>query len=199
MTRGAKWVGWSTSVAVLVGLLTGCTAEPPPSPLFSTTAATPSAEPTPGPTAETASAPAPPVEMESLDAVGAAAAAAYFLSLYQYTVTSGDLTEWDAISAQDCSFCANVRSDVTAVYGAGGHYAGGALSTSTAKVVGYEETLGVYAVEFEFSVAASTQVGSDGSVVREIPAESGFLLLDVLPAADGWVLLTGDARDESVM
>ena len=137
--------------------------------------------------------------MESFDEVGAAAAAGYFLSLYQYAVTSGDLTEWDAISAQDCGFCTNLRSDITAVYGVGGHYAGGALSHSTPQVVGYEETLGVYAVEFEFSVAASTQVGSDGSVVREVPAESGFLILDVLPAAEGWVLLTGDARDESVM
>nr|WP_255347118.1 DUF6318 family protein [Cellulomonas sp. KRMCY2] len=185
----------------MIAFVGGCAADPAPSPVppASTAPATPSTEPTPDPAVEAASVPERPAEMERVDEIGAAAAADYFLSLYQYALTSGDLTEWDAVSAQDCSFCINVRSDVTAVYAAGGHYAGGELSSSTARVVGYEETLGVYAVEFEFSVAASTQVGSDGSVVREIPAESGFLILDVLPAAEGWVLLTGDARDESVM
>lgn len=56
---------------------------------------------------------------------GAAAAASYFMELYPYVLATGDLAEWDAISADTCDFCINTRAEVERLEAAGLRSIGG--------------------------------------------------------------------------
>ena len=219
MTRGAVWTGLSTSgrggvaaalarstlrwshltvgVAVVGVLLAGCTGgapEPGPSP----TSAVESPEPSPTATSEIVEAPVRPVEMERSDEAGAVAAATYFLSLFDYVMQTGDLTEWDSVSAQSCGFCVNVHDDAQEIYGTGGTYVGGGFELGEAEVVGFDETLHIHGVQIPYTAAAATVLDSAGGVKREIPAGQGFLLLDVGFSPRGWMLVTGGSHDEAV-
>ncbi|CAM3155464.1 DUF6318 domain-containing protein [Actinomyces slackii] len=51
---------------------------------------------------------------------GRGAAAEYFISLYPYVYSTGDLTEWKAMSEEGCEFCQSVIDNVTALHDSGG-------------------------------------------------------------------------------
>ena len=94
-------------VAAVLGACSGEGGEGAPSPTATTTASatvTPSPTPTP--------APSRPAAMARGDVEGAEAAARYFLSLYPYAYSTGDLEEWIALSDPECVFCASVVDDV---------------------------------------------------------------------------------------
>ena len=62
-----------------------------------------------------------PVEgMDEYSVEGASLAAGYFISLYPYVYATGDLTDWQAMSEDNCVFCNNVIHEVTARNEAGG-------------------------------------------------------------------------------
>ncbi|MDO4244129.1 MAG: DUF6318 family protein [Actinomyces sp.] len=58
--------------------------------------------------------------MDEQSPAGAAAAAAYFLTLYPYVYTTGDLTTWEDMSEDDCIFCNSVITNVTELHAGGG-------------------------------------------------------------------------------
>ena len=195
-------VGIVATIAVL-GFLAGCTpAETPrPTPTGTpepTASATPSPTPTPTPTADAIAPPERPADMERTDEVGAVAAATYVTDLFVYVMQTGDLEEWDAISAGDCGWCTSVHADITDVYGDGGRYEGVQVSYGEPTFIAKDPTLGVSAVEVPFEAGTARAVTSDGTVERELAASNGFLLVDLIPTADGWQLLSGGARDASV-
>ncbi|MBO1751478.1 hypothetical protein J4G33_06635 [Actinotalea sp. BY-33] len=191
---GRRAASWLAGAAVLGALLTGCSeAEPEPSPPPVT--ATPA--PTPSETPEELAAPERPAEMERTDEVGAMAAAEYFMELFAYVMATGDLEEWDRVSGQTCSFCANVREDVDATYSEGGRIVGGGVEVSSIEVLLFEETLVAFAVEAQYRVAAGAEEDADGTVVRELPEESGWIVLDLAEGVRGWQILEGSTHDES--
>ncbi|WP_435737369.1 DUF6318 family protein [Cellulosimicrobium sp. PMB13] len=103
--RRVLGLGAVVTVGLVVG---GCTAEEPVEPEPSTnTAESPEVteEPEPTPTETGPVKPERPAAMEQEDAEGAAAAAEYFIELYDYVMTTGDTTEWRAMSLESCTFC----------------------------------------------------------------------------------------------
>jgi len=195
---------WAAGVAVMgvlaagVLALGGCTADADaePGPSVSTSGSpTVSASPSQSPIV----APVRPAEMERSDEVGALAAAEYFMELFAYVMATGDVVEWDAVSDPSCGFCANVRTDASDIFGAGGSYRGGAFSLTAGEVVGFDPTFAVHAVQFRYTADSATVLNGDGSMAREIPASDGYLVLDVGYLPTGWVLVTGGARTGPVV
>ena len=183
--------------ACAAGLLTGCGSSPPvPQQTFAdyTSTVTPTA-PSPAPVPKAVAAPVRPDGMERTDEVGAAAAAMYFMTLNSYVLATGDVSEWHAVSGQDCDFCSNTAADVDAVYSKGHYYAGPAASMDEVRILGRDSELGIYSVELHYSLPAGVEVDGSGNVVGDLPAEDGYIVLEVVPSVRGWVLLSGVARD----
>lgn len=65
--------------------------------------------------------------MERDDIEGAKAAAQYFLELYPYVYSTGDLSAWLEIAHPDCEFCAGVAENVEDLHGDGGYADGPAI------------------------------------------------------------------------
>ncbi len=187
------------SAALVAGVLSACDSatpgptEPPVSPT-PTVAVSPDPTPSETPLAE----PTKPPEMARSDELGAVAAAEYFMALFNYVLATGDLTEWNQASDPDCRFCSNVRDDVGPVYASGGRYDGGVVALSDAKVIGFDETLRVHAVQLAFVGAPGAVVDSAGNTTDTVDAASGYLVLDVGYTNNGWRLVTGGVHDQPV-
>ena len=170
-------------------VLSGCTAdEPAPTP----TSAAPTDEPTAAPTTEPAeiAPPEKPTVMDTNDAIGARAAAEYFLSLYGYVFQTGDLTEWDAMCDAESEFCKSVRERVQADEQGGYTREGGDATTTVARVV--EPSAGVEFFEVAGSVvqAPSVTVDVQGTVVdsREAIGDVDFSILLKMNPEGQWVV-----------
>ena len=94
--------------------LGGCTGgAKKPEPLVSASVDTPTtASPTTTriPSVPSVAKPERPADMDRTDEVGAGAAAKYFLELYPYMMKTGDFSEWDALSWDNCQYCAESRA-----------------------------------------------------------------------------------------
>ena len=199
--RGRVAVVLATVNAALLVLVGGCTAGPPvPEQTFAeytpTSTPTPTPTVTPTPTAPPVTAPTRPADMNRTDEVGAVAAASYFMELFSYVYRSGDLAEWDHVSAQACEFCANVRADVESVYGAGGRYVGEPIRLEAAELRGKDEQLGVYAVRMPYEVPSLAEFDGSGRLMRTVGVETGRARLEVIFAAKGWTVLGAQSDDE---
>lgn len=132
------------AVAACVAL-SGCTPDDP-APAPSTSAST-TEEPAPEPTDEpVVAAPEKPTLMDSNDAIGARAAAEYFLSLYGYVFQTGDLTEWDAMCHPESEFCNEVRGAVNEHVADRDVQSGGGVTMSVTQVVAPSGALEEYEV-----------------------------------------------------
>lgn len=132
--------------------------------------------------------------MERTDEVGAAAAAEYFMRLYRYVLQTGDLSDWEAVSAQGCGFCDRVGEDVTRVYGAGGRYVGGELELGPAEALNQDPVTGGYAVGVPYSANVSAELNAFGEVVREFPALDEYGIVDEIFSSGGWTLVGFSVR-----
>jgi hypothetical protein len=133
--------------------------------------------------------------MDTGDEAGAAAAATYFMQLFAYVLHTGDVGEWDAVTATDCGFCAKVRADVSRVYGGGGSFSGGELATDQAEVLGSDPTLGGFGVALGYEVSEGAELDAGGGVVELKPSERGMAVVDTVFGAHGWVLVGVSLRD----
>jgi len=137
--------------------------------------------------------------MDRTDEIGAVAAAEYFMELYSYIFSTGDLAEWDLVSGQTCRFCSNARSEVARVYDPGGRFTGGHLEIlDEVRVVGFDEQLAVFGVQVRYAFAAGSEVGADSTVTQAIARDEGYVVLDVAPSTRGWVLMGGAAQSGPV-
>lgn len=128
MVRGRVVIG----AAVVAVLIAGCTSEAAPAPTDSpSVTATHAPSRTPSVSAA-ATAPQRPEAMATPSADGAAAAATYFLQLYPYARATGDLAEWQALAADECTFCTSVEAEVTSLIEQGQTVSGGAITVSSA-------------------------------------------------------------------
>lgn len=121
--------------------------------------------------------------MDAAGPDGAAAAASYLMELYPYVLATGDLTEWDVLSADTCDFCANTRAEVQELVAAGQRSVGGiTILSATGKDLGAN---GWYSATVEVDLAPSEDIDSSGAVVGS--NDGGRYTVDVaLTWADGW-------------
>jgi len=129
--------------------------------------------------------------MTAPSAEGAAAAARYFVALYPYIFATGDLTEWDTLSADDCKYCINTRASVEDQIARGVRGEGSDITVASA--MGTELSAGeTYAADLEITQGPSFEVSADGT--RTPDGEGGtFRLHLALIWHDGWQVRAVDA------
>ncbi|MHA7618103.1 DUF6318 family protein [Cellulosimicrobium cellulans] len=180
-------------------LVAGCTGggEPAPSPPVETSAeASVTETPEPEPTTTGPPKPERPAAMERDDAEGAAAAAEYFLELYDDVLTTGDTTEWDSMSwTETCEFCTNVSADAAEIASSGDDYAGSAIALSNINVGELDTLIGGYPVTAEFKQDALVRTDSAGTIVEKSGPSDGRLQIDMLHDGAGWRVLSLTVED----
>lgn len=148
-----------------------------------TTSALPS--PTPTPTIDVATHPQRPDAMAMRGPDGAAAAASYFMTLYPYVLATGDLIEWDALSADTCDFCANTRSEVQRLQAAGQRSVGGVTVLSAeGRDLGGNDW---FSADLFVRIDPSVDLNANGDVVGQHDG-GDYVVNFALTWADGWVV-----------
>lgn len=149
-----------------------------PAPAAVDTAGEPTDQPT-GP-------PDRPAVMAQEDEMGAVVAAAYFLALESYVLHTGDVAEWDRISAPDCAWCAEIRAGATALYSQGGRAVGGDVALGPMTLVSHDADLDRYAFEVPVKAAETVYLDAAGEVIMSSPAAEGSLVVHVVGSPEGW-------------
>lgn len=199
--RGAALTGVGL---LLVGALAGCSegsgTQPTPTDAASATAATstPSVtdEPSSSPTADVPEVPKPvPSDaMRRDDVAGAEAAAVYFTELYPYVYSTGDLTEWKAMSHPECIFCNSVIENVEELVAAGELLRGGEIEIlqveSSDPAPGYE----FFAVDLGIRQQPTVRVGN-GAESTDSPGGETLLKLAVGRVSDQWIVREGESAE----
>ncbi len=181
-------------VVVAVGwVVAGCTGgdEPDPTPsVEETVEPSPTETPDPEPTETGPVKPERPAAMDRDDGEGAAAAAEYFLSLYDNVLASGDSVEWEAMTwAETCSFCTAVRDRALDVHSSGDTFTGSEITVSNPDIGEYDDFVGGYPILFDFEQTPHQRIAPDGSVVSEDQGAQGALQVDMKHLEDGWIVL----------
>lgn len=187
-------------LAVVVGLLAGCSAdEPEPAPTSTAAPTSAAPEPEPEPVEEVPEEPvAPEPRSGTPDERDAETAAEYFVDLYEYTLTTRDLQTWETRSVDGCQFCAGTSEDVRGYADGGLTYRGGAFEIEPAKFVAFSDVFAMFAVEVPYTIAPAELVDEDGEIVQIFRDGSGFLLLEMGYSPEtGWMLRTGNRHEES--
>ncbi|WP_250444832.1 DUF6318 family protein [Actinotalea sp. C106] len=193
MTQGAgrRRVLRAAGTMLALTLVVGCTPdEPEPTTPPATTAPTAAPTPSPEPSEPVAVAPTRPAAMDRADEAGAVAAAKYFLELFAYVLSTGDTTEWDAVTIESCSLCTNVRERAVTLHASGG-MRGGGVSIHSSRVIGTDTTINARAVEVDYTFGAGEELDAAGETAETLAEESGTAVLDVSFTEQGWVLLEG--------
>jgi len=124
--------------------------------------------------------------MSQPSADGAAAAAGYFMSLYAYANATGELSEWDAMSAPGCTFCAGVREDVESRRAAGVRNIGEVHVRSAAAT---EVDAGRwYSARLQVLIGESEDVKDDGSIVEVHPPEDHEIDVVMTWTEASWII-----------
>lgn len=191
-------------VATVLGAstLSGCTGveSEPTSPPSSESAATATPPPSPSPSAELPSpstSPSPdgidallvePDEMKQVDEAGAIAAAKYFVHLFEYAYSTGDLEKWEAMSGPNCAYCEVISEGVQDV-----HDRGGRVEFERFEWVGDAEVRRVpsrsmWEVSLEAIEGASTEYDKNGQVVLESDGGPVSIRLGVVHELGAWMI-----------
>jgi hypothetical protein len=153
------------------------------------------AVPTPTPSPDVPAPPDPPADLARTDEVGAMAAAEHFVSLYAYTMQTGDTGHWSAMSAESCGFCIRIRDDAERMAANGDSYEGGAITLSNLTVSPLDEATAAYPVDASFTQTPVRHTAKDGSVLTETDGDSGVVLIDVTNAGGQWRILSVVVED----
>lgn len=176
-----RWLA-AAAVAATALTLAACDSDvedPPPTTESSTEPTTEPSEdvttedPTPTATPPEVEEPEVPEEMLVDDVDGAAAASWYFLKLYDYMRATGDTTLWDSMTASECGWCEEVRTETVSTYQDGSRIESPGLDfdITEAGVRLPSEEADHYTVLLAVTEPAGTFVASDGATA-EIPPQT---------------------------
>ncbi|CAM3445677.1 DUF6318 domain-containing protein [Occultella aeris] len=132
---------------------------------------------------------APPVRPAAMDdpgPEGAVAAAAYFISLFPYLFTSGDLHEWEALATADCAVCTQIADGAAALHTEGGRNSGGDFEVLHALTSGQDGADGRYIVQLDVVEGPSIRIAGDGSQVEQANGRYPELWVSVVRDAGSW-------------
>ncbi|MFI2753940.1 DUF6318 family protein [Cellulomonas sp. P22] len=178
-------------VAILAALaltpVTGCTSTPDPSPSPTVTEAVATPTPPPTPTSTHSPKPERPAAMNDPGVDGAIAAATYFVSLFPYVYSTGELAEWNALSHPECEYCSSVRDDVTEMHVAGESQRGPEVAVTSTQGVQIDPWW--YSVKLDLKQGPWVIVDSAGATIREDVATTTLHMeLAVIPHWDTWLV-----------
>lgn len=135
-------------------------------------------------------APTPAPETAIDDHVGAIWAARYFLDLYTYMRQTGDTSQFEAMSAPECQFCASQIEQTEKIHAEGGWIEGGAvdfdLENATAEYPTSEEPN--YLVRFEMVEQPFSVYDGDGVLLDEWGSEALDVVIALQYANGGFVV-----------
>ncbi|QWC15840.1 hypothetical protein KKR89_16525 [Cellulomonas dongxiuzhuiae] len=197
-TRGSGRRALAVSALMLaLGMaLAGCTDGEPVAPTpTAVTSPTVSSIPSPTPTTGSVTAPAQPESMATPSAEGAAAAAGYFLSLYPYARSTGDAAAWQALSGEECEFCASVADEVATLVAEGTAVKGGDISIESAEgteVIALES----YSANLTFA-EAPTEKWEDATILSTGAGGRYSALVALRWNGDGWEIRAVDLAPSS--
>jgi hypothetical protein len=192
----------TAALLALTGLLAACSgaanpAEPvSPSPTPSATVSpSPSASPSPSPE-PTVDKPERPTAMDQHDVEGAAAAAEYFLALYNYINRSGDTSEWAEMSHRVCTFCQTALERANEVRKKKLKIDGGEVSSRLVKTYKRDGLTGIFPLDVEVIQQASTTRFPDGSVESSTDKQTGLMRVEMGIRNGEWVVVTVAPKPE---
>ncbi len=117
---------------------------------------------------------------------GAAAAATYFLELYDYMFATTETAAFAAMSGGDCEFCTSSLDDAKAMHKAKQRSVGSEVTLSNAR--GSETSPGKwYFAELDFDQSPARVVDEHGSTISAHDGGSYHFVV-ALTWADGWVV-----------
>jgi hypothetical protein len=159
-----------------------------PSPAAVTTE--PSQSPSPSPSAEPDGKPERPAAMDQHDAEGAAAAAEYYVSLYDYVMRTGDTTEWEAMSHRSCGFCNDAIAQADRVQSENATWSGGEIAdVEVVQTYERDAATGIFPLDMTIAQTAATITASDGEVLFQGQDEMNSYRVEMGVVDDGWVVV----------
>lgn len=180
-------------------LMTGCSGDPEqvvtPSPTpTETVEKTPSPTPTPSSTAltdeEILAAIPQDLDLESFDS--AVYFSQFFLDLYPAMLgPAHDAALFEALSSEDCQFCASALGTVEAQVNAGAHSEGGTFTWTNdpmSDATGGLRDDGYFYVKQPFTVTDTVTYGADGEVLGTEDGRDGWVTTKVTFDAPGWTM-----------
>ncbi|MCC2314194.1 DUF6318 family protein [Cellulomonas xiejunii] len=181
---GWAWRRAATTLALTTLLAVGgCVgAEPADVPTTPTADKTPT--PTPSATADLTRLPEKPAAMAEPTTDGAIAAATYVLDLYTYTINTGDVAPWRAITLDSCSFCQGVVADVAEVQTSGDAIRGGAIDVRESRATEISEDTW-FSVELDVVQELSERRDADDALVGQNPPGT-YTAVFALSWVEGW-------------
>lgn len=127
-----------------------------------------------------------PEAMQSIDEVGAIAAARYFMGLFEYVHLTGDLSKWEEMATPSCDFCVAVTEGVKELHGKGQFRESGPpewLGEAITKKVG---TRTMWEVHMRAQVSGSVTYDKNGEVVDTNEPERVAVSLGMQHDGTGW-------------
>lgn len=194
MARAPRRRPIAAAVLALTGLVAGCSggedpvepAAPEPTP----TATVPSASPSPSPSAEGEDKPERPAAMEKHDAEGAAAAAEYFIGMYDYVMRTGDTSTWEEMSHDSCGFCSDAITQADRLQRERATWSGGEITrVEVTQTYPRDSATGIYPLDMRIEQAAATITSSDGEVLFEGSPETMPYRVEVGVVDNEWVVV----------
>lgn len=125
-----------------------------------------------------------PAAMDNADEAGAVAAAEYYLRLTVYAAASGDTSELEAMSGEECEFCGNYISSVKELHGNGGWASASTVTVSNAQVWRLENQVNTYQVELSAEKLPYDYFSGSGQVTLHDKEFTGMAF--VVSEQNGW-------------
>jgi hypothetical protein len=135
--------------------------------------------------------------MDKHDAEGAAAAAEYFLSLYEYTKVTGDTAEWAEMSHRACTFCQTVLERTAEIRKKKLTIDGGEVSSRLVETYRRDALTGIYPLDLEVTQQASTTTHPDGSVESSAKKQTALMRVEMGLRDGNWVVVTVAPKPEN--
>ncbi|MCL1871684.1 MAG: DUF6318 family protein [Promicromonosporaceae bacterium] len=152
--------------------------------------------PTPSPAASRVVVkPARPASMDDDGAVGAQAAAVYFLELDSYMQASGDTAEWEAMSHAECDYCAARSKQAKEIRESKYVWNGGSTTAAVLHTYVQDPTTGIWPVDIEVTDPPSKVSAPDGKVVFSSEREQYTRRVEVARRDGTWVIV-GVAKEK---
>lgn len=133
----------------------------------------------------------PPTRPDALDgratAENATLVAKYFVQLLPYVMATGDTSAWEALSGQDCTFCASARDLAMEVATKDQRIIGGAIDVG----FGHASAAGgdVFSGSVDFVEHPSQRLATDGSILEDDPDASAIRAhLEIRWEAGAWTV-----------